>query len=111
MLAIASGSPETSPSSALARSRYRVAVSAAAILKSYVNRTLTFPRALLHRAALRFFSTRSAFAALDGARRLALARYDMGSGNHFRQPPPRVGSVRLLGAKAAGGDQQLACRR
>ena len=32
----------------------------------------------------------------------------MGGRNHFRQPPPRVGTVRILSAEAARRDQQLA---
>jgi len=35
----------------------------------------------------------------------------MGSRDHFRQPAPRIGAVRVLRAEAARGDQQLARAR
>jgi len=31
----------------------------------------------------------------------------MGIGDHFRQPPPSIGAIRLLRAEAASGDQQI----
>ena len=72
---------------------------------------VTFPRACLTALRCRFLSTRSALAARLGRVGLRLRWSDMGSGDHFRQPAPRVGAVRLLRAEAARGDQQLAARR
>src|SRR5687768_8368238 len=112
MLAMASVSPLVSPSSADARSSYIVAVSAASILNSYICLEFHLAARLLDRAAL--------FLAVDAPclrrparpRRPALRLYDMGIGDHLRQPLPGIGAVRVLRAEPPGGDQQLSsCRR
>ena len=63
-----------------------VALSAAAILKSYISRTPPFRASCLTALRCCFLSTRSAFAARLGRVGLRLRWSDMGSGNHFRQP-------------------------
>ena len=85
-----------------------VAVSAAAILKSYISPNVTFPRALLDRAALALLLHPLCLRGPARARRLALGLYHMGSGNHLRQPAARVGAVRLLRSETPRGDDELA---
>ena len=87
---------------------YIVALSAASILKSYISRSLTLPRAAFTALRRFFSSTRLALAALLGRVGLRLRRTIWACGDHFRQPGPRILAVGLLGPKAARGDQQLA---
>ena len=53
-------------------------------------------------------STRLALAAAARLGRAALGLDNMGLGDHFRQPAPRILAVGFLRAEAAGGDDQLA---
>ena len=52
---------------------------------------VTFPRPCLTALRCFFLSTRWAFAALLGRVGLRFALDDMGLGDHFRQPRPRIG--------------------
>ena len=95
----ASGSPATRPSSAEARSRYMVALSAAAILKSNISRTPPFRAPCL--TALRCFLLVDALGLRGPARprRLALALGRYGPRRSF---PPAGGGHRCGSRPACG---------
>ena len=105
MLAIASGSPATRPSSAEARSRYMRRLVGRLDLEVVHQSNVTFPRALLDRAALALLVDPLGLRGPARPRRLALGLDHMGSGDHFRQPAAGIGAVGLLRAEAPRGDE------